>query len=295
MSEFEKESLSIKEKALLFSFVLHLAVIIALVIDVSFFDREFKEPEQIISVELVEIDELTQTTKIEEPKKKEQAPKKEDKKPKDAIAKSSVLPPIEKPAADAVPLPDAEKKIEKPVTPPEIKKVKKKPTIKRPEVKDQELIKEPENDEPFQSVLKNIITSEPEPFKAEEEPEEVNEEAKETVEETTQRAPLGERMTVTQLEALRRQLEGCWNVPIGAREADDLIVDVKLTVNPDKTVSSATIIDRDRYNSDGFFRAAADSALRAILSQECKTLVLPDGKYEQWKTITFRFNPSEMF
>lgn len=296
MTEIEKDALSIKEKALLASFVLHLGIVIFLIVDVTWFDRNFDMPEQVIQVELVDIDELNQTTKVAPPKKKEQAPKKEkEKKPKDAVAKSSVLPALEMPDPDAVPLPDAKKEVKKKPTPPKIQKIKKKPTHKRPEVKDQELIKPPENDEPFQSVLKNIMTSEPEPFQSEKEPDKADPDAKENNDEAAQITPLGERMTMTQLDALRRQLENCWNVPIGAREADDLVVDVQIIVNPDKTVARAAIIDRDRYNSDPFFRAAADSALRAVLSSQCRTLILPDDKYEQWKSITFRFNPKEMF
>ena len=81
----------------------------------------------------------------------------------------------------------------------------------------------------------------------------------------------------------------------GAREAESLVVDVEITVNADKTVSQARVVDQLRYSSDTFFRAAADSALRALRSPDCTPLQLPDGKYEQWKSITIRFDPKNMF
>jgi hypothetical protein len=96
-------------------------------------------------------------------------------------------------------------------------------------------------------------------------------------------------------DALRRQLEGCWNVPIGARDADTMTVDIYMVVNQDRTLQSARIVDSSRYDSDTFFRAMADSALRAVYNPNCSPFELPPDKYETWKTITVTFDPSQMF
>lgn len=107
--------------------------------------------------------------------------------------------------------------------------------------------------------------------------------------------PIGARMTISESDALRRQLESCWNVPLGARDAQDLVVNIFMEVNPDRTVREARVVDMQRYSRDGFYRAAADSALRAVQSPQCSPLALPPDKYEEWRHITVTFDPRNMF
>jgi hypothetical protein len=71
-------------------------------------------------------------------------------------------------------------------------------------------------------------------------------------------------------------------------------VDVKIYVNPDRTVRSKEVVDQVKYNADPFFRAAADSAVRAVEDPSCNPLELPPDKYEQWKVIIFTFDPKQM-
>lgn len=244
-----------------------------------------------INIEIVDIAEINQTKKIMEPiPQKEKKPEKEEPKkeakpkiPPKAIAKPSA--PVEPEQKKlAVPMPDEKaEKVEK----AEVEKEKPKNPVKKPKLKDTKPIKQETNDEPFKSVLKNLIGEQP--FESKEEEQEAENS------EPTQVASLADRITISEMDALRKQLEGCWNVPIGARDADNLIVDVRISVNQDKTVRDVKIIDSARYKSDSFFRAAADSAVRAVLSDQCNPLILPNDKYNQWKIITFRFNPKEMF
>ena len=63
-------------------------------------------------------------------------------------------------------------------------------------------------------------------------------------------------------------------------------------MNPDRSVRDARIINQLRYNTDSFYRAAADSAMRAIF--KCSPLDLPPKKYDLWKTITVTFDPRTM-
>ena len=101
-------------------------------------------------------------------------------------------------------------------------------------------------------------------------------------------------LTISELDAIRRQIEGCWNIPAEARDAENLIVDISVVMNPDRTVQRAEIVERWRLTSDPFFRAAAESALRAVLHPRCSPLRLPPQKYQQWKTFTLSFNPKEL-
>ncbi|MDR3448669.1 MAG: energy transducer TonB [Alphaproteobacteria bacterium] len=105
---------------------------------------------------------------------------------------------------------------------------------------------------------------------------------------------LSTRLTISDEDALRRQIEQCWNPPIGARDAQSLVVEVVIDVNADKTVANADIVDKGRYNTDSFFRAAADAAVRAVRNPRCSPLILPEGKFDQWKRIDFTFDPRDM-
>lgn len=109
------------------------------------------------------------------------------------------------------------------------------------------------------------------------------------------KASLGESLTMSERDALRRQLEGCWNVPFGARDAESLRVEILLTVNPDRTLKEAKVVDKARYKSDTMFRAAADSALRAVRNPLCMPYDLPHDKAEVWKQVTVTFDPTQMF
>ncbi|MBT5751963.1 MAG: energy transducer TonB [Rhodospirillaceae bacterium] len=102
-------------------------------------------------------------------------------------------------------------------------------------------------------------------------------------------------ITISEIDAVRRQFVKCWNVPAGARDAENLVVDIQVDVNPDGRVRRAKVLDTGRMAGDSFYRAAAESALRAVKNPNCNPLKLPPEKYERWKTLTLRFNPKEMF
>lgn len=101
-----------------------------------------------------------------------------------------------------------------------------------------------------------------------------------------------DKLTISQEDALRRQIEQCWNIPTGARDAQDMIVEVHIVVNPDRTVQSAEVIGGNM--SDPFYRAAAESAKRAILNPKCSPLQLPEGREADWHEMTLRFNPKDV-
>jgi hypothetical protein len=108
------------------------------------------------------------------------------------------------------------------------------------------------------------------------------------------RAPLGSQLTASERDLIIQQIERCWVVPAGARDAQDLNIEIKAVVNPDGTVRQAAIVDGGRYAADPFFRAAADSAKRAILNPQCSPLRLPPDKYEAWHDLDLFFNPKDL-
>ena len=74
-----------------------------------------------------------------------------------------------------------------------------------------------------------------------------------------------------------------------------MTVDIRMEIAKDGTVTKADIINKNRMNVDGSFRAAAESAQRAVLDPQCNPLPLPKNKYEQWKDLEFSFNPRDMY
>jgi len=111
------------------------------------------------------------------------------------------------------------------------------------------------------------------------------------------KAPLGSQLTASENDALinsiRQQLYPCWNVPAGARDAKELSVRIKASLNPDGTVRQAAIADQARM-TDPLVRAAAESARRAFGDPRCTPLKLPSDKYEVWKDLDVTFDPKEL-
>jgi hypothetical protein len=101
-------------------------------------------------------------------------------------------------------------------------------------------------------------------------------------------------MSMSEIDSLQAQLGRCWNLMAGARFAENLIVDLRLFMNPDGSLRKAEVVDGIKYNNDRFFRAAADSALRAVHNPSCTPLKLPVNKYDLWKTMIVTFDPREM-
>ena len=97
-----------------------------------------------------------------------------------------------------------------------------------------------------------------------------------------------------ELDAVRMQVMSCWYQPTGLKEGSQLMVEIKVEVNPDRTVRSAKVVDTSRMRTDPFYRNLAESAQRAMLNPKCNQLKLPVDKYSTWKTITFRFAPGEI-
>ena len=65
-------------------------------------------------------------------------------------------------------------------------------------------------------------------------------------------------------------------------------------ISKEGVVQKADIINKERMN-DSNFQAAAESAQRAVLDPNCNPLPLSPEKYEQWKDLTLRFNPKDMY
>ncbi len=101
-------------------------------------------------------------------------------------------------------------------------------------------------------------------------------------------------VTQGELDAVRRQIERCWSLPASAKDADNVVVSIRVQMNADGTPRSAQVDGAGAASGNPFYRVAAESALRAVLNPRCHPFKLPPDKYERWRTMTLVFNPKEM-
>jgi hypothetical protein len=107
------------------------------------------------------------------------------------------------------------------------------------------------------------------------------------------RAPLGSQLTASEIDLVREQLSRCWNINAGARDAKDLVVEIRAQVQPDGTVTRADIVDQGKMG-DPLWRAAAESARRTFFNPQCTPLKLPPDKYQTWKDLVVDFSPKDI-
>jgi hypothetical protein len=197
--------------------------------------------------------------------------------PKPPEPKPPEVKPEPKPEVKKEPPPPPKETATPPPPPPQIAKV---PPPKKPP---------PKRDDFLSQVLKDVA---PTPRASEKTEPKVAQ--KDTAPQRPPAPPsLDQQVSISEIDAVKRQIEACWSMPAGARDARDLIVTIRATVAPDGRVISARIDDMSRMG-DPFYRAAAESAQRAVLNPRCQPLKLPPHKYEQWKDLRLDFNPKDM-
>ena len=230
----------------------------------------------IVSVELIQITDKTSIPYapkarkiIEENKKKEERLVSEQAPP---AAKAK-----EKP--DRIPLPN-EKKDEK-----QIVKKKQNPKEIKPEIRQSSQFEKKE------IVDTNQIAALIDKAK---EIEAVKQKKTNKVTQSSQKNSFATSLTLSQEDALRAQIFGCWSVPLGLPYDEDLLVRIKLKLKKDGTIMKSEILDHQRMNKPGqkFYKVLAESALRAV--RLCQPLKVPPTGYEKWKDIQLNFDPTEM-
>ena len=230
----------------------------------------------IVSVELIQITDKTSIPYapkarkiIEETKKKEERLVSEQAPP---AAKAK-----EKP--DRIPLPN-EKKDEK-----QIVKKKQNPEEVKPE------IRQASEFEKKEIVDTNQIAALIDKAKEE---EAIKQKKKDKVTQSSRKNSFATGLTLSQEDALRAQIFGCWSVPLGLPYDEDLLVRIKLILKKDGTIMKSEILDHQRMNRPGqkFYKVLAESALRAV--RLCQPLKVPPTGYDKWKELQLNFNPTEM-
>ena len=101
-------------------------------------------------------------------------------------------------------------------------------------------------------------------------------------------------LTLSEEDALKAQIFGCWSIPLGLPYNENLLVRIKLMLEPDGSVTKTEILDHARMNKpgQGFYKVLAESALRAV--KLCQPLRVPTTGYERWKELQLNFDAREM-
>ncbi len=100
------------------------------------------------------------------------------------------------------------------------------------------------------------------------------------------------KLSAEEIVLLQQQLAKCWNFPIGAPEAELLVVEIELELRPDTSVVQMNVVDDQPDNP--YFQAAIDSAIRALRNPACQPLALPRDKYAIWQKTTIEFDPQSL-
>ena len=256
----------------------HLFIIIITTLSLPFLLKKPIDLPPIVSIELIQI---TDKTSIPFAPKAKKIIEKIKKKEKERVISEQAPPKkIKKEKPDAVPLPD--KKIEK------VKKIEEKK----------------QNPEKIETEIKQVSEFEKKELFDPNNIAALIDKSKEDLAETTKttkkitqsqdRSVESTGLSLSEEDALKAQIFGCWSIPLGLPYNESLLVRIKLQLKPDGTVIKSEILDHARMNKpgQGFYKVLAESALRAI--RLCQPLRVPTTGYERWKDLQLNFDASEM-
>ena len=277
------------------SFGLHIFLVIITAMSLPFLAKKPIDLPPIISVELIQISDKTNIPfapkakkiieKVKEKEKKlisEQAPPKKIKKTKTktVVSLDKKLEKIDNQKPESLPLP--EKTVKKIET--------KKETKQNPEkvVTEVKQVSEFEKKDIFDpSDIAALID------KSKTESAETNKKLDKITQDQDKEMDFG-GLTLSEEDALKAQIFGCWSIPLGLPFNEDLLVRIKLQLEPDGSIIKTEILDHASMNrpGQGFYKVLAESALRAI--KLCQPLRVPSTGYERWKDMQLNFDAREM-
>ena len=264
-------------RSIIISSVLHLVFIIITAMSLPFLAKKPIDLPPIVSVELIQITDKTNIPFAPKAKKIIEKIKKEEKK---LVSEQAPPKKVKKIKPDSVPMPDDKlEKVEK------IKEDKQNPEKIDNEVKQ---VSEFEKDELFDpnNIAALIDKSKEESSETTKKKDKITQDQQKNIENVG--------LSLSEEDALKAQIFGCWSIPLGLPYNENLLVRIKLELNPDGTVLQSEILDHARMNKpgQGFYKVLAESALRAI--KLCQPLRVPTTGYERWKELQLNFDAREM-
>ena len=263
-------------RSIIISSVLHLILILITAMSLPFLAKKPLNLPPIVSVELIQISDKTNIPFAPKAKKIIEKIKEKEK----LVSEQAPPKKVKKIKPDAVPMP--EENVEK------IKKVEE--DKQNPEKIDNEVkqVSEFEKKELFDpnSISALIDKSKVETAETLKQTNKISQDQEKNIENTG--------LSLSEEDALKAQIFGCWSIPLGLPFNEDLLVRIKLELKPDGSVISSEILDHARMNKpgQGFYKVLAESALRAI--KLCQPLRVPSTGYERWKDLQLNFDAREM-
>ena len=237
------------------SFGLHIFLVIITAMSLPFLSKKPIDLPPIISVELIQI---TDKTNIPFAPKAKKIIEKVKEKEKKLVSEQAPPKIVKKEKPDAIPLPD--KKVEKVK---EIKEEKQNPKKVETEVKQ---VSEFEKKDLFDpnSIAALIDKSKVESALKNKKTNKISQDQDKNID-------FG-GLSLSEEDALKAQIFGCWSIPLGLPYNENLLVRIKLQLKPDGSIMRSEILDHARMNKpgQGFYKVLAESALRAI--KLCKIL-----------------------
>jgi outer membrane biosynthesis protein TonB len=102
---------------------------------------------------------------------------------------------------------------------------------------------------------------------------------------------LAAQLSQSELDALRARLAQLWSPPAGAKNPEELVVLIRMQLNPDGSLAGPPIVLTSGRTP--LFMASRESAIRAVLRGQPFNMLRPEH-YEQWKDIEITFDPRDM-
>ena len=264
-------------RSVIISSVLHGVFIFLTAMSLPFLAKKPIDLPPIVSIELIQITDKTNIPFAPKAKKIiEEVKKKKEK----LVSEQAPPKKIKKKKPDSVPMPEDLVKNKK-----EVKEDKQNPELVDNEVKQ---VSEFEKEELFDpnNIAALIDKSKEEAAETTKKNDRVTQDQKKNVESTG--------LSLSEEDALKAQIFGCWSIPLGLPYNENLLVRIKLQLKKDGTVAKSEILDHARMNKpgQGFYKVLAESALRAV--KLCQPLRVPTTGYERWKELQLNFDAREM-
>ena len=264
-------------RSIIISSILHVLLIMITAMSLPFLAKKPIDLPPIVSIELIQITDKTNIPFAPKAKKIIEEIKEKEKK---LVSEQAPPKKVKKIKPDSVPMPDD--KVEKVEEQKEDKQ--------NPEKIDEEIkqVSEFEKDELFDpnNIAALIDKSKEETAETTKKTNKVSQDQQKNIENTG--------LSLSEEDALKAQIFGCWSIPLGLPYNENLLVRIKLLLNPDGTVLQSEILDHARMNrpGQGFYKVLAESALRAV--KLCQPLRVPSTGYERWKELQLNFDAREM-
>ncbi len=106
------------------------------------------------------------------------------------------------------------------------------------------------------------------------------------------RSTTGQELSVSEMDALRGQIQRCWQIVPGMADGADVRVQVTMRLNRSGEIDGQPSVQASG-GSEQTRRVLAGGARRAVL--RCAPYNLPAEKYETWADVIVNFDPSKMF